>query len=390
MRDVLLIARREFTERLRDKAFLISNVVIIAVLIVGSIVPAFLSDDDPLRLATVGEEAAAVGAVAQASQETFGVRLDVSEVPDRAAAQAAVEAGELDAVVLDARTVLVDAELPDGLEPVLTSAVGTVAVTRALAEAGVSPAQLATLRQAPELEVTTLSPAPDFDFGPGFLVGLASVGILYGLLILYGQWVAQGVVEEKASRVVEVLVSAVRPTRLLAGKILGLGALGLLQVLLLAGIGLGAVLLTGVVELPPGALATLALVVAWFVLGYALYATLFAVSGAIVSRVEDLNGTAAPIWVLIIGALFVAQFTASTPGSAASRIAGLVPFSAPLVQPLRMSSGAAEAWEVALAIVLTLALIALLVPLAARLYTGGVLQVSRKIGLRDAWRGTAG
>lgn len=386
LHDVYLVARREFTERLRDRGFLIMNVFFVVILVGAPLLVALLSgEDEPTRLGAVGAEAAAVAEAAAASSAVFDVELEVSEVGDRAAAEAALTGGDLDAALLDTRNVLVDSELPEGLEPLLASAASGVALSQVLTEAGVDPQELTDLAATP-LAVDTLTAPDEFDFGPTFFVGLLGVGLLYGLLFLYGQWVAQGIVEEKSSRVVEVLLSAVSPTRLLAGEVLGLGLLGFLQVLAIAGIGLGAVVLTGIVELPEGAPGTIALIIGWFVLGYATYATVFAIAGALAARVEDLQSTVMPVYVLLIGALFIAQFTAQDPGSIWSRVAGLAPFTAPLLQPLRTSVGASQPWEVVTAIGLTLLTIAVLIPLAARFYGGGVLQVSRKIGLRDAWR----
>jgi ABC-2 type transport system permease protein len=341
--------------------------------------------EEATRLGAVGAEAGALAEVAAAQSAVFDVDLDVSPVADRPAAERALADGELDAVLLDGRTVLVSSELPDNLEPLLQSTAGTLALSQVLAEAGVGPQEQAALAQPP-LEVTALDPPAEFDFGPTFFVALLGVGTLYGLLLLYGQWVAQGIVEEKASRVVEVMLAAVPPTRLLAGKVLGLGLLGLAQVLLVAAVGVGAVLVTGVVDLPAGAGGTIALVLAWFVLGYAVYAALFAIAGALCSRVEDLQSTVTPMYVLLVGALLIAQFTATNPESPWSRVAGLVPFTAPLLQPLRTSVGASAPWEIAAAILLALLAVALLIPLAARFYRGGSLQTRRKVSLREAWR----
>ncbi len=389
MSEVLLVARREFTERLRDRAFVISNILILLVVIAGPVLAAvFGGGGDPVRLGAVGADAVAAAQVAEAQSGTFDLELEVSEVADPAAAEEALTAGELDAVLLDASTVLVESEMPAGLEPLLTSTATGLALEGVLSEAGVSPDELAALSEQ-SIEVTALEETEEFDFGPSFFIGLLGVGVLYGLLILYGQWVAQGVVEEKSSRVVEVLLSAVSPTKLLAGKVLGLGSLGFLQVLLLAIVGVGAVLVTGIAELPASAMGTIALVVAWYVLGYATYAAVFAIAGALCSRMEDLQSTVIPAYILLIGALFIAQFTAPNPESPWSRIAGLAPFTAPLLQPLRTSLGASQPWEIVAAILLSLATIAILIPLAARFYAGGALQVRRKIGLREAWRGGA-
>lgn len=389
MSETLLVARREFTERLRDRAFLITNAFIVLILAAAIAIPSFLAEDESRRVGAIGTEAEQVALAARSSQDVLDVEVEVEPVADRAAAERALEGGDLDAVLLDGTTVLVREELPSDLEPLLTLAVAGAAVTRELTEAGVTPQQLAALQQPPELAVQSLQEAEQFDFGPAFAVALIGVILLYGLLVVYGQWVAQGIVEEKQSRVVEVLLAAMTPRQLLAGKVLGLGTLGFLQISVLSVVGLGGALLTGQVDLPPSTYGTVALVVAWYVLGYALYATVFAIAGAVCSRVEDLQSTVMPVYVFLIAALWIGQFTATDPGSPVSRIAGLVPFTAPILQPLRTASGAAAPWEIVASVVITLVTIALLIPLAARLYTGGVLQVSRKIKLGEAWRGAA-
>jgi ABC-2 type transport system permease protein len=389
MSYVLLVARREFTERLRDRVFILSNVFLLLVVVVAPILFAvFAGGEEAIRLGAVGSEASAAAVAADERSQLFDLDIEVSEVPDRAAADQALAAGELDAVLLDPRTVLVASEPPDGLEPLLASTASGLALEEVLTEAGVDADEIAALGEQ-SIEVTALSEPEEFDFGPGFYVGFLGVSLLYGLLFLYGQWVAQGIVEEKSSRVIEVLLSAVSPTRLLAGKVLGLGSLGLLQVLLISVVGVGAVLVTGMVELPANVWGTVALVVAWYLLGYATYATVFAIAGALCSRMEDLQSTVMPAYVLLIGSFYIALTTASNPGSSLSRIAGLAPFTAPVLQPLRTSVGASQPWEIAVAIVLSVVTIAVLIPLAARFYSGGALFVTRKVGLREAWRGAA-
>jgi ABC-type Na+ efflux pump permease subunit len=201
-----------------------------------------------------------------------------------------------------------------------------------------------------------------------------AVFLLYGLLAVYGQWVAQGIVEEKQSRVVEVLLASLRPTELLAGKILGLGALGLVQILLLAGVAAGGLLATDVIEVPPAAWGALGLVIPWYVLGFLLYATLFAMAGAIVSRVEDMQSAVMPVIIVLVLALFAAQFALAEPTSTVATVAGLLPLTAPIVQPILLAVGATSWVQVLLAIVLALTAIAVMVPLSARIYRGGVLR----------------
>ena len=113
--------------------------------------------------------------------------------------------------------------------------------------------------------------------------------VLFGQLLVYGIWVATGVVEEKTSRVIEVLLATVKPGHLLAGKIIGLGLLGFAQILVVTAVGLGAAAAAGAIELDGDVLTAALLALAWFVLGYAFYACAYACAGALVPRQEELQ-----------------------------------------------------------------------------------------------------
>lgn len=392
MRDVRLVATREIRTQLGSRLFVGVNLLLAVVILGGSLLPGLLGDGGPTVLGVVGEPAAAVAEAAR-GRPAVGTgpgdgALRITELADDDAARAAIEAGEIDAALIGPSEVVVDTRLPSGVRARLRAAGRAVRLGRALSEAGVPPAEQRELLSPAPLQVTTLSDESGVDFGPQAVVGLAATALLYGLLIWHGQTVGQGIVREKESRIIEVLLATVTPTRLLAGKVLGLGLLGLGQVLLLAAIaGLG-LQLGGQVTVTGDIAATLLVIIAWYVLGFALYAALFALVGAVVSRVEDLQSASMPVVGALVGALVLAQFTLETPDSTAGIVAGLLPFSAPLVQPLRVATNAAHAWQAVLAVVLTVATIAAVVPLAARVYTGAALVTERRIGLGDALRRT--
>jgi ABC-2 type transport system permease protein len=387
MTHVVLIATREITERLRSKAFLISNAAILLVIAGAVFLPALLADDAETVLGYVGAEAEEVARLAELQQATFDAALDLVAIADRGAAEQALEDGEVVAVVLDPTTVLVERGLGVRLEALLTNAANAVAVDAALTDAGLSQADRAALFAiAPVTFETRVDRAESVDpFDPSVLVVYAGVFLLYGLLAMYGQWVAQGIVEEKQSRVVEVLLAAVRPTELLGGKVLGLGLLGLAQILLFAGLAAGGLALTDVIDMSANSWRSVALVIPWYVLGYLLYALLFAAAGAMVARVEELQSAVMPVILVLVGALFAAQFALAAPDSTVAAVAGLLPFTAPIVQPILLAVGQASWWEATLAILLAMATIALMLPLTARLYRGGVLRTGSRVSLKEAW-----
>jgi ABC-2 type transport system permease protein len=237
----------------------------------------------------------------------------------------------------------------------------------------------------PEVAVTPLDPdaAQNGQRIVGAVIGIA---VLYGLLILFGQFVAQGVVEEKSSRVVELLLATMRPWQLLAGKILGLGMLGLAQIVLVVAVGVGGALTFHVVDVPADLVGTAVSVVAWFVLGYAFYASIFAVAASLVSRQEDLAAVLMPTTLVLVASLFIGIQAAGDPGGTLATVTSYVPGLSPLVMPVRQAAGQVELWEIALAVVLMLVAIALVVRLGGRVYAGALLRTSGRTKLREALR----
>jgi ABC-2 type transport system permease protein len=274
---------------------------------------------------------------------------------------------------------------PDRAVAAVQQAADRLRARAALAGRGLTDAQAdAVLRPAPlPVEET----GEDRDASRA----LASIAVLllYGQLIMYGYWVAAGVVEEKASRVVELLLAAVRPRELLAGKVLGIGIVALAQLLLVAGLALVLAVATDQLQLEDGAVGALLVTLAWFLVGYAFYATAFAMAGALVPRQEEVQNVTMPLALLLIGTFLLALPVAEDPGSTLGRVLSFVPPSAPIVMPVRMIAGGVGALEVLLSLAACLAGIVAVMLLAARVYGRAVLRTGSRVGLAAVLRGGA-
>ena len=282
-----IVARREFVERARDRGFQVSTAITL-LLLTGVIVISALFNRRTNFDLVVGEGSEALGRDVRAAADALGIEVTVRELAGEAEARRAVDAGETDAALVDAAEIVVRAEPPDQLVGLIQAVSVRERSRRALITAGLTPEEVdAALLQAP-LPVDALEPVDSRSRETATVV-FVGVLLLYGQLFAYGYWVAAGVVEEKSSRVVEVLLATVRPSHLLRGKILGIGLLGLGQLLLIGLVGLFASAAVGTLEFPSGAFATIGLVLGWFVLGFFFYASLFAVAGSIVTRQEDLD-----------------------------------------------------------------------------------------------------
>ncbi len=377
---VRLVAAREVSSRIRDKNFIVSSVVILLLLLGMMAFQVAVSGVEPGRIAVVADDGR-LGPALEAQGEAVGVEVQVVDTTGAAEARAAVEAGEVDAALIDGtgpapELLLVDRD--PALEAVVGGAVSGLAVSDRLLEAGVD------LQSIPEVAVTPLGDGEDD--GQQVVVAVIGIVVLYGLLFLFAQFVAQGVVEEKSSRVVELLLATMRPWQLLAGKILGLGLLGLGQIVVIGVVGVVGALAFDLVDVPGELIGTVATVIAWFVLGYAFYACVFAVAASLVSRQEDLGSVLTPASMLLVVGFFVAFQAASDPSGTLATVTSFVPGLSPLVMPVRQAAGEAAGWEVALAVALMLVAIGLAVRLGGRVYSGALLRTSGKTRLREALR----
>jgi ABC-2 type transport system permease protein len=216
---------------------------------------------------------------------------------------------------------------------------------------------------------------------------IVMTGVLFFGISVFGQMVLTGVLEEKASRVVEVLLARIPARALLAGKIAGIGLLGLAQIGVTALAAVVAAAAMPSIDVPAVRGTVLAWALIWFVLGYALYATVYGALGSLGSRVEDAQSVAGPVMVAMVVAYFASFTMIGQPDSAAAKAISYFPLTAPMAMPGRIAMGATAWWEPVAAAMLTLAATAGLVHLAGRVYTGAILHSGPALSLRDVWRG---
>lgn len=389
---VRLVAMRELNARLRTKSFLIGTVAIIAAIAGYLLLQASIfADADRSRIGLTGQASNLAAPLQEAGKE-LEIDVRTSTVADEREARAKVEAGELDAVVSGNAAelrVLVKSDLDPKLRATLTSISRQQVLKAQLASAGVAdPDAVLAEANATQVDVSMLE-AKDSDAEQRLGIGLITVFLLFMTISTYGALVAQGVVEEKASRVVEILVATIRPWQLLLGKVLGLGLVGLTQMVLIAGAGLAMASASGVITISGVAVGALFWAVLWYVLGFFLYATIYAASGSLVSRQEEAQSVLTPVTtILIIGFIVGMNLMIQDPGGTATATLSLIPLLAPVLMPGRIATGDVASWEVAVAIALTLATIALFTWLGGRIYQNAVLRTGSRMKLADALRGS--
>jgi len=387
-----LIARREFLTRVRSRFFLIGTAVLM-VLLAGYIVLQALVINRAATTVKVGFVGAsqALAQPLKAASAADKVTVETHVVQDVPSGESQVRDGKLDVLVSGDLTALV-VEVKEQLDPTMTATLTGIAqqaaLTQALSTSGVDPAAIESKVASAGIHLVTLDPNAA-QRTQRQVVGIFVAALLYVALIVYGQLVAAGVVEEKANRIIEILLSTVRPRQLLFGKVVGVGLVGLAQLVLLAAVALIATTTTQALSVPVIGFTAVAGGLLWFVLGFVFYALIYAAGGSMVSRQEDIGAVTAPITMLIVGTYLAFFWVIANPDNPVAVGLSIIPPFSPVLMPARMATGDAQAWQVAVAIVLTLIAIVGLNALAARIYSNSVLRVGTRVNLIAAWRGRA-
>ena len=387
---VRLVAKRELNTRLRTKSFVIGTAVILVVFAGYFLLQATLLGDAGRSKIGLSGQATGISDQLKTVALQLGRDVETITVTSPADGRKQVEKGDLDALLSGSASdlqVLVKSDLDKQLHAALNSIAQQQVLNAKLLEAGLDAPQVLNAISTATVKVTSITP-PDPERDQRLVIGLVMVFLLYLSITTYGTLVAQGIVEEKSSRVVEILLSTLRPWQLMLGKVLGLGLTGLIQLVILAGAGLGMATATGTLTLSGVATSTVLWGLLWYVLGFFLYATIFAGTGSLVSRQEDVQSVVTPVMMVLIGGFVVGlSLLQQSPGGTATTALSLIPLLSPVLMPGRIAAGSVSDLQVGLSIVLPLAAIALFTWLGGRIYHNAVLRMGSRVRLREALRG---
>lgn len=376
-----VIAAREVTTKLGDRAFLGGIAFTLAIVVVAFIVTFFVSAQTTSYDVAVVEDETPILTAAAASLsggEDDPVAVDPVEVADAEAAEAAVTDGDADVALLrtdEGYELVSESGADSGLEAALRAAVSEAALTANAQAQGVDLEQLAAgselgTRELDEREESGPRSAIAFGFAIVFL--MTAIG--------FGMAIAQAVVREKESRVVEILAAAVPIRALLWGKVVGNSVLALGQVVLLVAVSLAGLAATGYGDLLAGISGAMAWYVVLFVLGFVTLAALWSVAGSLASKQEDLGSTTVPVQML----LFIPYFVALLAGETVRTVFSMLPIVSTMVMPGRIAEGGVPLWQIGVAIGSTLVAAIVFVRVGERVFERTVLRTGGKLGYREA------
>lgn len=398
-----LVIKREFTTLLGSKAMKISTTVIVALLLIAGIVGRFLLNDDDSDstptpdLMSVGVTEEAAPLIPFLTEE--GSPVDAQEI-DGTDPKAALNEGndDLEAVISgDPASPVISSNSEESPLQHLTM----VAAAKYMAdqEGALTPELSAGLTSLLSIQVVDVSEDAMTENPVGYAVGMAAIMVLMFITIMGISVLSAGVVEEKSSRVVEILLTTVRPRTLLMGKILGIGS-GMLVIFLiyvagiLGGLGIAGILDNmGDVFDAFGALGIwgyLPMVLAWIILGYFTFASITGGLAATVSRQEDLGAIQTPIIFMQLIPLYVAIYLVPfQPDATITKVLSYIPVFSPYLMPMRSAIGGVAAWEQVLAFGLTLVAIPLLGILAGKIYERSILHVGERVKITSLFKKAA-
>ncbi len=417
------VARREYLVRVRGRAFVITTgllaVAVVLLTLVPTILAAFGVAEPPSVAVVVEADDVETDAVVAAVEGALASPdADASEQPqvvledDADAAAQAVRDGDFDALLTVTRgddgdlafEYLGSASPTNQTRLQVTGAAQQIAVADRLSREGVTQEQAAQIFEPAAITAVPIDPddaRDEEDAGGAFILAYAVVILTFMAILTYGNWVAQSVAEEKSGRVMELLITAATPRQLLVGKVLGTGLAGLSQYVVIVAAAIIGYIASGPIAEAVGIAAGQAPITlpeldptmilsfgAFFLLGFLLYATLYAAAGSMVSRVEDAQQAAGPLIFLAIAGYFAAFTGLNEPDAQWVVVLSVIPFFSPYLMPARMLLTSPSPAEVGLALLLLVLTVALALAIASRIYSAGVLLYGQRVGLRSVWRAT--
>ncbi|WP_353113006.1 ABC transporter permease [Microbacterium sp.] len=351
---VWLVAEREISSKLRSKAFMISTGILLLIALAGVLIGGFTTKSPaPDKIAVTAETASLV-------QNLPGYT--PTDVADRSAAEKLVRDGDVKAAIVPGQG--------DGFDFVV------------LAMEDAPSGLVSALSKAPKVEL--LSP-PTTNPLLRYLVAIGFGIVFLMAASTFGGTIAQSVVEEKQTRVVELLLSAISPRTLLAGKVLGNTVLAMAQIVALVAIAMVGLTVTGQTTVLEGLGGPIIWFAVFFLFGFVLLAALYSAAAAMVSRQEDIGSTTTPLVFLVMLPYFLVIFFNDNP--VVMTILSYVPFSAPVGMPVRLFVGEAQWWEPLVSLVILLVSCVGAILIGAKIYENSLLRMGARVKLSEALKG---
>lgn len=388
LRRIWVVALREIRERGGSRSYRISTVLAVLLVVAVIALPSLVGKSKTYHVGLVGTVPTGTSSALVTQAKAADHQLKTTRYATVADGERAVRDRKVDVLVIDSSRLEWRGQSDSTLTAVVANAVQAVHIRGQADRLGISADQLAQLLVPATLTSRSIGTARNADKDAN-TVGYIAVGALFMMISFYAGFVLTGVVQEKSNRVAEVLLARMRAREILAGKVLGIGAVAIAQFMAIAVAAAITVRVMNQADAPniPG--DVLVWTVVWFVLGYLFYSVVYAALGATTSRMEDAQSAIAPVTGLLILGYLAVMYAQENPDGPATVVLSYFPATAPMLMTYRVALRAAPAWQTVSAALFMVLVTWALVRLAGRVYTGALLRVGARVPLRDVWRSTS-
>ncbi len=404
MRDLITVAEFTIKDMLKRKSFIISMIIILVLIVVGFNIPNIINkvkgdSDWSNKILLIDSENIFEGSLEGLNSEGASYNFIIQDKDiDEDEIKTKIETGEIDSclkftknnneIVVDyyVESVVSFGEIPGEVLSTFSSIYKNVQISKL----GLTAEQLMELNT--QFNVNTIETDENAAQGNQFVVMLLSLG-LFMAIHFFAYQVSSSITTEKTSKIMETLITSTKPWAIVLGKTIGAGIIGLLQIFI---IGVTAVI-SAMTFLPEGALEgildmsnitpMLAIVTAvYFILGYFLFAFLYALTGSTVSKPEDINSANSPIAMIEVAGFYLAYFSMMNPSSRINVVASILPISSPFSMPFRVMMGTATTGELVISLLILIATIILIAKISIKIYSSAILNYGTKLSIKDMFK----
>ena len=398
MRDIITVMKFTIKDMVKRKSFIISTLIILVMIVIGfnipNIIEAVSGEESGAKSFIVDNENIFEGNLELLKQMDLGFEIEIGQATfDEIKTK--IENGEIDDAIMiekqenniKVRYIVESTTMMTGVPETLVNTINTLYTNMQINKLGLTEAELESI--TPNFEFSLEQTDDEEASGNVLVIMLMSLVLFYAIYFCAYQ-VSSSITTEKTSKIMETLVTSTTPTTIVLGKTIGIGIVGLIQMILIVGTALisantflDAEVLNNALDMSNITLFLGLITIIYFILGYLAYALLYALTGSTVSKPEDIQSANQPVAILAVIGFYLAYFTMMNPTSELNLFAAMLPISSPFCMPFRVMMGLSNGTDIALSIGILIVTILLIAKVAIKIYSNAILNYGTKMSFKD-------
>ena len=398
MKDIITVMKFTIKDMVKRKSFIISTLIILLLIVVGfnipNIIKSFSGENKGDKLLIVDNENIFEGNLELLKQMDLGYDIEIGPATFEEIKEKIEDEEIYDAIIIEKqdnnvkiRYIVESTTMMEGVPESIINTINTLYTNMQISKLGLTEAELQSI--TPNFEFTLEQTEEEEASGNVLVIMLMSIVLFYAIYFCAYQ-VSSSITTEKTSKIMETLVTSTNPRTIVLGKTIGIGIVGLVQLILIVGTALisartflDSEILNNVLDMSNITLYLGIITIIYFVLGYFAYALLYALTGSTVSKPEDIQSANQPVAIISVIGFYLAYFTMMNPTSELNVLASLLPISSPFCMPFRIMMGLASGKDVAISIVILVITILVIAKASIKIYSNAILNYGTKMGIKD-------